>query len=433
VAQKSALFGQTRLDPNMIETIPNLMPQIRDRFAHVDTCPFTGERIFFENAGGALTLKSVVDTSAKFAAIPDNQGRDNAASHALVDIIKTAKSDAADLFGVTGGQFFVGESGTELLFRVIRSAAMGAQDGGNIVGSTFEHPASRSAALHWAQHSDRPYLSVAHHNETGLVTADDYAAVVDAKTRVATILHSSPVTGMGVDVAAISAAIRAVAPECFIIVDGIQNAAHGAIDIESYDIDGYVVSPYKMFSRHGYGFAWVSDRLTALSHEQLLNGPKEAWEFGTRDTGSYATMSDVVSYLDWLGGHFSTSTDRRERLVTAGHAILAHETELTNAMIHGIGNLKGLAQIDGVEIIGGIDNPKRKGLVSFRIQGRPSSDIVTALNDRGIRTHTRKADHYSGGILNPLGWSDCVRVSVCHYNTLDEIRAFLTAMQDITA
>ena len=36
--------------------------------------PLSGERIFFENAGGALTLKSVVETSSKFAAIPDNQG-----------------------------------------------------------------------------------------------------------------------------------------------------------------------------------------------------------------------------------------------------------------------------------------------------------------------------------------------------------------------
>ena len=41
----------------MITTVPGLMEGVRDRFAHVDTCPFTGPRIFFENAGGALTLK----------------------------------------------------------------------------------------------------------------------------------------------------------------------------------------------------------------------------------------------------------------------------------------------------------------------------------------------------------------------------------------
>ena len=37
-------------------------------------------------------------------------------------------------------------------------------------------------------------------------------------------------------VAAISAAIRKVTPDCFIIVDGIQHAAHGLIDIKSYDV-----------------------------------------------------------------------------------------------------------------------------------------------------------------------------------------------------
>jgi selenocysteine lyase/cysteine desulfurase len=415
----------------MTQTISDILPAIREKFAHVDTCPFSGERIFFENAGGALTLKSVVDTSTKFAAIPDNQGRDNPASHALVDIIKQAKSDAADLFGTQKGQFFVGESGTELLFRLVRTATVGAPDGGNVVGSTFEHPATRSALKHWAEVSDRPYLSVAHDDATGLVTPHAYADVVNHNTRVATILHASPVTGMGVDLAGIVAAIRAASPDCFIIVDGVQNAAHGTLDIDSYDIDGYAISPYKMFSRHGYGFAWVADRLTALDHECLLDGPQQNWELGTRDTGSYATMSDVVNYMDWLGSQVCPSPNRRERLVGAGQAILAYETQLTDAMIHGIGNLKGLADLENVEIIGGVDNPSRKGLVSFRIAGRASTELVTALNERGIRTHTRKADHYSGGILNPLGWSDCVRVSMCHYNSMDEIRAFLSTMQDI--
>ena len=84
---------------------------IRSRFAHVDACPFDGPRVFFENAGGALTLNSVVDTSAKFAAIPDNQGRDNAASKALVDIIARARADMATFFNAPGGQFFARNGG----------------------------------------------------------------------------------------------------------------------------------------------------------------------------------------------------------------------------------------------------------------------------------------------------------------------------------
>ena len=52
-----------------------LINQIRERFCHVDTCPYQGPRIFFENAGGSLTLKSVVDANTKLAGIPDNQGQ----------------------------------------------------------------------------------------------------------------------------------------------------------------------------------------------------------------------------------------------------------------------------------------------------------------------------------------------------------------------
>ncbi len=408
-----------------------LLTDVRARFAHVDACPFSGPRVFFENAGGALTLNTVVDTSAKFAATPDNQGRDNAAAHALMSIIKQAKADMATFFHTRDGQFFVGESGTELTFRLVRTAVMGAASGGSVIGSTVEHPASRSAAKHWAQAAGKPYISVPHDDATGLVTADAYRAHMTPEVRVATILHTSPVTGMAIDVGAIAATIREIAPECFIIVDGIQHASHGQIDIAAYGIDGYVVSPYKVFSRHGYGVAWASDRLSRLPLEALIDGPLENWEMGTRDTGAYATFSDVVSYFDWLGGEVSDATDQRTRIEAAGRAIKAHEKSLTDAMLFGTGNLKGLSELEGVVIVGGADNPAREGLVCFACETVAADKIVGHLNANGIRTHIRKADHYSGNILTPLGLSAAVRVSMCHYNSIEDVTAFLAAMNEL--
>lgn len=407
-----------------------LLAEIRGRFAHVEACPFTGKRIFFENAGGALTLTAVVETSAKFAAIPDNQGRDNPASQALVEVIARAREDVKAFVGAEGGAVVFGESGTELLFRLIRDACLGAGPG-RALGSTVEHPASRSAMARWAGVSGRQHVLIPHDDASGVVTAEAYAAHVTPDTAVATILHTSPVTGMGMDLAAIAAAIRAVAPECYIIVDGIQHACHGHIDVTAAGVDGYVISPYKVFSRHGYGVAWASDRLTALAHDALVGGPAGNWELGTRDTGAYATFSDVVSYFDWLGARVSEAGDRAGRLAAARDAIHGHEMALTDAMIHGTGNLAGLADLPGVVIVGGKDNPAREGLVGFWVEGRPSAEIVAALNDQGIRTHTRKADHYSGNILTPLGQSDCIRVSLAHYNAPEEVRTFLTAMQGI--
>ncbi|MEL6959359.1 MAG: aminotransferase class V-fold PLP-dependent enzyme [Pseudomonadota bacterium] len=411
---------------------PDLLTEIRSKFAHVDTCPFQGPRVFFENAGGALTLNSVVETSARFAAIPDNQGRDNPAAHALVDIIKDAKAAAMDWFNAPGGQVFVGESGTELLFRLVRTAVTGTS-GGVLLGSTVEHPATRSAMGHWAEKFGRDYRLVAHDDALGLVTAEAYAAAVTPDTKVATILHTSPVTGMGMDLAAIAVAIRAVAPECFIIVDGIQHASHGLIDLTAADVDGYVISGYKVFGRHGYGVAWVSDRLTALGPEQLAGGPEMNWEMGTRDTGAYATFHDVIDYFDWLGGAVSDANTRRDRIEAAGAAIKAHEKALTDAMLQGAGNLKGLADYDKLTVVGGVENAAREGLVCFYVDGRPAAEIVAALNAEGVRTHVRKADHYSGNILTPLGQDAAVRVSLCHYNSEAEVARLLSVMADIMA
>lgn len=417
----------------MLESRPGLMDAIRARFAHVDTCPFEGPRVFFENAGGALRLKSVVETSAAYASYPDNQGRDNDASRALVAAIAKGKADMALFFGASQGRVFVGESGTEVLFRLIRTAALGAAPGGVMLGSTLEHPATVSAMTRWAEVTGRPLIRVPHDDATGTVTAEAYRAHLTPDVRVATILHTSPVTGFATDVPAIAAAIREVAPEALIIVDGIQHASHGAVDLAAIGADGYAVSPYKMFSRHGYGVGWASDRLTAMTKEQIVGGPADNWELGTRDTGAYATFSDVVTYLGWLGGEVSEETDPRARLEAAAAAIKDHEAQITAAALHGTGNRRGLAEVPGLHLIGGDRTEGREGVVSLWSETVSSADLVEGLRQRGIRVHIRKADHYSGNILRPLGQVDCVRISFCHYNTGAEITRLLDAMEEILA
>jgi len=139
----------------------------------------------------------------------------------------------------------------------------------------------------------------------------------------------------------------------------------------------------------------------------------------------------VVRYFEWLGGAFTDSADPRAKFEAAGAAIHTHEKTLTDAMLHGTGNLKGLAEMPSVKIIGGIENPLREGLVACWVEGRDTAEVIAALNERGIRCHIRKADHYSGNVLDPLGRPDCIRVSMCHYNTVAEVAQFLTAMQEI--
>ncbi len=413
----------------MFET--SLMQQIRDRFCHVDTCPYQGPRIFFENAGGALTLKSVVEVNAQLAGIPDNQGRDNPASHELVRIIDEARANMRTFLGVKAGPVFIGESGTELIFRMLRAAALGSPAGGNMIGSTLEHPATVSASKRWSKIAGKEYRAAVHSNETATITAADYAQVVDADTRVATIIHTSPVTGMTVDIPAVVKTIRAASPDCIIILDGIQHAAHGGLAVDDYDIDGYAVSAYKVFSRHNYGFAWLSPRLATLPHDHLDGTPDDFWEMGTRDTSAFACTSKVVEYFDWLGSHFTDSEDRRTRILAAGKAIAEQEHDLAELMINGNAEQKGLRAMPQVFVIGGHDNPAREGMMSIIVEGKPCAEVVADLNAKGVRTHVRKADYFSGNILEPLGRPTCIRVSMCHYNTDREVLTFLRELEAI--
>jgi cysteine desulfurase/selenocysteine lyase len=411
---------------------PELLASVRDHFHHTDVCPIQGPRAFFENAGGSLTLKAAVASTAELMAFPDNQGRSNVASVEMMKIIAQGREDMKTLLGATSGVVFIGETGTELLGRIIRNAALAAS-GTNVVGCALEHPATISPSRRWAGIAGMEYIQIPFDLETSVVGVPQYEAAITPDTAVATIIHASPVTGMHVDVAAIAAHIRSVAPDCFIIVDGIQHAAHGKVAVDEYGIDAYVVSGYKLFSRHNFGVAWLSDRLSTIEHDQLDGAAPDQWELGTRDASAYAAFSEVANYLEWLGGEVtedSTSEEatRRQLIEAAGNAIGAQEATLVEAMLWGVGGLPGLAQLDSVNVVGPVTSEHRSGLVSFEVDGFTGPQVVDALNQDGVRTHARKADHYSAGVLTPLGIEDCVRASTSHYNSLTEVEQFLATV-----
>ena len=384
--------------------------------------------MFFENAGGSLTLKQAVERTAELQTIPDNLGRSNAASIALGQTVAQGRDDMRLLFGASSGEVFIGETGTELLGRLIRNAALSIRPGGtgHVLGSNLEHPATYSACRRWAEVAGMRYEQVAFDTSTSVVGPEHYSKAITPETVLATIIHASPVTGMHVDVEAIVDTIRSVAPDCFIIVDGIQHAAHGLVEVDRYDVDGYVVSGYKLFSRHNFGVAWISDRLAIIPHDQLDGAPPTVWEMGTRDVSAYAAFSEVVRYLEWLGSQVSpNASDGRDQLQAATTAIGDHERYLANLMLSGTDTQPGLTQMDSVSVIGPT-NVARSGMVSFSMAHLDGPTVVDRLNEAGIRTHARKRDYYSATVLEPLDIESCVRVSAGHYNSAAEVDAFLS-------
>lgn len=408
-----------------------LLAQVREQFLHVDTCPYSGKRIFFENAGGSLTLKTAILRGTEIAGIPDNEHRDNPASHALSKVVADGRSDLTIFFGASNGVIFGGETGTECLFRLIRTAALTTAPGGSIAACSIEHPATYDATRQWAKRTEREWIEVPFDVESGRTTPAHYAQSVRPDTRIATILHTSPVTGMSMDISAIANAIRAISPECLIIVDGIQHAPHGLLAVDDYGVDAYVISPYKSFCRFNNGYAWLSDRLSKVDHDKLLGKADDAWELGSRDPSALAGVSAMIEYLVWLGGHFTDETSRRARLIAAGTAMREQEQSLVHRLLYGSEYLPGLCSYPDLQLVGPADTPHREGVVSFAIEGLDAKHIVAALGKQGIRVHARSDDVFSGNILRPLGLKAVTRISLAHYNSAAEIDACLAALQKI--
>ena len=68
-----------------------------------------------------------------------------------------------------------------------------------MLSSTLEHPASMSAMKKWAKNTLRSHIIVEHDDELGTVDEKAYLKKLTRDVRVVSIVHTSPVTGMTVD------------------------------------------------------------------------------------------------------------------------------------------------------------------------------------------------------------------------------------------
>jgi len=218
-----------------------------------------------------------------------------------------------------------------------------------------------------------------------------------------------------------------------VLVDAVQYAPHGPIDVEDIGADAYAFGPYKAYTVKGIGFAHLSERLAKLPHWNLIGKPDDNWVLGSPAHPMYMAWSVVMDYLGWLGSQFTQSTDKREQVIAAKDAIHAHMKALLHRAMNGTDELAGLRQLDNItpcNMQPEIGN--RLGIFLFRVNGMDSSTAIGHFNKKyHIRLGARIKDPYSTVPLEALGWPDAVRLSSAHYNTPGEIDKLLKAARDI--
>ncbi len=401
-----------------------LLRQIRARFANVASDPFTGRRIYFENAGGSLKLKSIFPVVTKLTALPDNGGRNNPSSKALDAALADGREAVATFVGAKSGQIVADQSTTSLLFRLLRTITRNVK-GTNLVTTNLDHASTFDATRTLAEQYGHEFRVAALNPHTGMVPVEAVAEKIDRQTIALSVIHSSNIIGTINPIREIIHTARRINPNIFIIIDGAQHASHGLVDVEAYGADAYVFVPYKTFAKLGISFAHVSDRLAAMPHDQLRGKPATAWDLGTREVAAYACLRQVVDYLHWLAKADGQKAGNARDGVVKGMAVVARlELDLMKAFLHGFRAMKDVTVYGQT---GRLD--QRESIFAFNLRGRPTGAIVEHFRQHGIILYNRVSDAYSKHTLAGLGIEECVRVSACHYNTPAEVHRFLEVLR----
>ena len=246
------------------------------------------------------------------------------------------------------------------------------------------------------------------------------------------------IAGVGdgkLDIESIVKRARAKKPGLFILVDAVQHAPHGVIDLSKTPVDGINFAPYKFFGCRGSGMSWLSPRAAQLPHHRLNAKQPEEWELGSPAPAQFAVVSAIVDYVTWIGQYFSDQTDRRALFVEGMRRIEGHERALLAALLDGYGGQSGLRKMRGVEVYWDEgDLTKRDLIVGIGFEKLEPTQAVREYEKRGVIVYERVASSlYSGRMLKSFNLSGAVRVSPLHCHTPRDIVRFLAITEELAA
>jgi cysteine desulfurase family protein (TIGR01976 family) len=226
----------------------------------------------------------------------------------------------------------------------------------------------------------------------------------------------------------------------WVYADAVHFALHGPIDVQAVQCDFLVCSAYKFFGPHLgvlYGRYDLLEMLSARKVRPAGDAPPDKFETGTANFEAICGAAAVVEYLASVGRRFgggyrdeySLYEGRRKDLKAGMAAIRACERDLCRKLVAGLG------EIEGLRIYGILDPAEfahRVPTVSFTMDGLAPGEIARQLDKKNI--FVWDGNFYAPTVTERLGLEGrggMVRIGLCHYNTSEEVDAFLGALSEI--
>lgn len=408
------------------------LDKIRNEFYHIEKDKNGNKRLYFDNAGGSFRLKKVEDVFFDLDSTPDCSERDHAMARYLQQIEEKGKEDVRTIFNATGGSIATSLTASQLMFQMVATVAEHVE-GSNMVTTILEHPSAFDAMTYYADKMNKE-LRVAKSNPvTGGVAVEEITSLIDKNTCLLTVMYASNISGTVYDIEAIVKEARRIKPDIYIVVDAVQHAPHGVIDLKRAEIDAISFAPYKFFGMRGLGVAYLSDRMASLPHHKLLGKGTKEWELGSPAPAQYAAITEIVNYVCSLAASNDKSKSRRELFVQGMTRITLHERALLNLLLEGTDKHKGLRYMKNVKVLmDNMDLTIKDLIIGIEIDNIDCSAAVKEYEKKGVIVYERVATSiYSARMLESFNLTGTVRISPLHCHSEDDINQFLKITQEI--
>lgn len=411
----------------------DLSKEIKEKFCHLEYDPLVGEeRVFFDNAGGAVRLKSANEKFRLVDSYPDCQGHSNKAALKLREIMNEGIRDCKIIFNAKEGVVATALTTSSVIFKTTKTIIENVP-GTNIVTTILEHPSSFDAIVSTAKKTGKEVRVAKANKETGGVDVNEIVKLIDENTCLLSVIYSSNISGAILDIPTIVKEARGKKADLYIISDAAQHMPHDLVDVDKLAIDVMAFAPYKFYGPRGIGLAYLSERASYLPHDKMIEAPENKWAFGSPAPGHYAAITELVNYVSWIGSSFIKSEDRRTLFAEGMKRIKLHERGLLYHMLEGTEKNEGLKYISDLSIlIDSNDLSNQDLIVPIVFDNLSARDAVVEYEKEGIVTFERvDTSPFSARMLNALDLSESIRISPVHPHTLEDIDKFLEATKNI--
>ena len=407
--------------------------ELKGRFCYPDGDPKYGERLFFDNSGGSLRLRSCVEAKAELEMFPDCPEMIHARGMGLKELAKEGAREILEIiFGAKSGALMTELTASQTMFQMV-GIIMENTGGKNAVTSAIEHPSSYDAMEYYCRKTGKEMRVVPANHETGGIDPDEVVKYIDQDTCLLSIMAASNISGTIMDLEEIARRARQINPDIYIISDAVQHAPHCTMDVDKLQIDGMNFAPYKFFGVRGCGFAYVSDRVANMPHHRLLAKEQKTFELGTCSPGNFAAAMEIINYVCSIGKHFIDSDDRKALYKEGMRRIHLQERALLYHMLEGTEEIPGLRHIEGVHIYTDTQDLTCRDLIAaIGIDNIDYTQCVAEYQKRGITVYERiNTSIYSKRIVEALGLTGAIRVSPLHCHGTEDIDKFLKITGEI--